>query len=105
MAGVDLTLCGEISNYKNIVIQIKENALKRINVQGNLMSSPSNLNVNRVLQNELNISTIDPPNYQPTLNSDKVLYPYRLGLDLTHSWRRTERAPWSSAVSTEPCTA
>ena len=30
MAGVDLTLCGEISNYKNIVTQIKENTLKRI---------------------------------------------------------------------------
>ena len=53
------------------------------------MSSLSNLYGNRVLQNELNISTIDPSNYQPTLNSDKVLNPYRLGLDLTvHEYQR-----------------
>ena len=83
MAGVDLTLCGEISNYKNIVTQIKENTLKRISPQSNLMSSLSNLNGNRALRNKLNISTIDPPSYQPTLKSDKVLNPYRLGLDLT----------------------
>ena len=75
----------EISNYKNIINQIRLKVLKRINPQSNLVSSPSNQNLNRVLQDELNISTttIDPPNYQPTHGGDKVLNSYRLGLDLT----------------------
>ena len=66
MAGVDLTLCGEISNYKNIVTQIKKNNLKRINPQSNLMSSPFNLNWKRALRNDLNISTIHRSSYLST---------------------------------------
>ena len=79
----DLTLCGEISYYKNIVNQIKQKALKGINPPSNLVSSPSNLNLNtnRVLQHELNIFTIDSPNYQSTHKSDKVLNPYRFELE------------------------
>ena len=89
MAGVDLTLCGEISYYKKIVNQIKQNVLKGINPPRNLVSFLSNLNLNRVLRHELNIFSLDPPNYQPTHNSDKVLNPYRLGLDLTvHEYQR-----------------
>ena len=85
LAKVEFTMYGEISNYKNIINQIRLKVLKRINPQSNLVSSPSNQNLNRVLQDELNISTttIDPPNYQPTHGGDKVLNTYRLGLDLT----------------------
>ena len=38
--------------------------------------------MNRVIQGELNISTIDPLTYLPAFNSGKVLNLYRLGLDL-----------------------
>ena len=38
-----------------------------------------------MIRGELNISSIDPPNYLPSADSDKVLNPYRLGLDLAVS--------------------
>ena len=38
--------------------------------------------MNRALQGELNISTIDPLTFLPVFNSEKVLNPYVLGLDL-----------------------
>ena len=40
---------------------------------------------NRAIQGELNISSIDPLTCLPGANSDKVLNPYRLGLDLAVS--------------------
>ena len=56
MAGVELTLCGRISNYKNVIIQIKEKILKRIETRSSSTSSPTNLSGNRAMQGELNIS-------------------------------------------------
>ena len=85
MAGVELTLCGRISDYKNVITLIIEKILKKIKTRGNLTSSPTNLSGNRVTRGELNISSIDPPNYLPGADSDKVLNPYRLGLDLAVS--------------------
>ena len=49
MAGVELTLCGRISDYKNVIIQIKEKILERIKTRSNLTSSPTNLSRNRVV--------------------------------------------------------
>ena len=49
MAGVELTLCGRISDYKNVIIQIKEKILERIKTRSNLTSSPTNLSRDRVV--------------------------------------------------------
>ena len=80
MTGVELSLCGRISDYKTKVALIKDKRLKKIKTRSNLISSPTNLSGNRVIRGELNISSIEPP-----IDSDKVLNPYRLGLDLAVS--------------------
>ena len=49
MAGVELTLCGRIYDYKNVIIQIKEKILERIKTRSNLTSSPTNLSRDRVV--------------------------------------------------------
>ena len=48
LAKVEFTMYGEISNYKNIINQIRLKVLKRINPQSNLVSSPSNQNLNKL---------------------------------------------------------
>ena len=42
MSGVELTLCGKISDYKNEILQIKEKVMERIKTQSNLISFPTN---------------------------------------------------------------
>ena len=80
MTGVDLSLCGRISNYKTDIARIQKKMLKKSESRSNLTSSPTSLRRNRMIRDELNISSIDPPT-----ESDQVLNPYRLGLDLTVS--------------------
>ena len=82
MAGVNLILCGEISNYKNLIAQIKENLLERIKAQSNVTSPPVHSSKNRVVRGELEISILDPPIGVLDHNRDKVFNSYRLGLDL-----------------------
>ena len=60
MLGVELTLCGQISDYKNVIVEIKEKIKERIKIQSNLTSSPAYLSKTRELRIELNISSIDP---------------------------------------------
>ena len=55
-------MCGEISNYETIINQIRRNAMKGINPQNDLAPSPPNRNQNRVFRDELDLSTIEPPN-------------------------------------------
>ena len=80
MTGVEISLCEGIIDYKTEIALIKEIMLKKITTRSNLTSSPTSLSGNRVIISELNISSIDPP-----VDSDKVLNPYRLGLDLAIS--------------------
>ena len=61
LARVVFPMCGEISNYKNIINRIKQNVMKEIDPQINLAPSPPNRNSDSVFRNELNLSTIDPP--------------------------------------------
>ena len=53
MSGVELTLCGRISDYKNVIFEIKEKVRERIKILSNLTSSPTNLSRNRGLQYSL----------------------------------------------------
>ena len=46
LARVDIPMCVEISNYKNIIVQIRRNALKGMDPQINLVHSPPNHNSN-----------------------------------------------------------
>ena len=57
-------MCGDISNYKKITKQIRQNGMKWIDSQNDLAPSPPNLNLDSVFCNVLNLSTIDPPNYR-----------------------------------------
>ena len=50
--------------------------------RSNLISSPTNFSGNRMIREELNLSSIGP-----SLDSVQVLNPYRVGLDLTVSQR------------------
>ena len=60
-ARVDIPMCREMSNYKNIKVRIRRNALKGIDPRIDLVPSPPNRNSECVFSNELNLSTIDPP--------------------------------------------
>ena len=62
LARVEFSKCGEISNYETIINQIRRNEMKGIDPQNDLAPSPPNPNLNRVYQDELNLSTIYPPN-------------------------------------------
>ena len=101
---IELTLCGKISDYKNVILQIKEKVLERIKTRSNISSSPTNLSRNRVVRGELNISSIDPPDCSPGFDSDKVSNPYRLGLDLAVSELSGDfdHYPTTDQISTEP---
>ena len=77
MTGVEISLCGRISDYKTDIARIKEKMHKKIKSRSNMTSSSTSLSGNRVIRGELNISSIDSP-----IDSDKDLNPYRLGLDL-----------------------
>ena len=61
LARVDFLICGEISNYKNIINQMRQNALIGIDLQISLAPSHPNPNSDSVFRNEMNMSTIDPP--------------------------------------------
>ena len=61
LARYDILMCREITNFKNIIVQIRRNALKGIDPQIDLAPSLPNRNSDSVFCNELNISTIDPP--------------------------------------------
>ena len=104
MSGVELTLCGRISDYKNVIIEIKEKGMERIKTRSNLTSSPTNLSRNRVLRDELNISSIDSPDYSTDIDSDRVLNPYRLGLNLAVSEHSGDfyYYPTMDQIGTEP---
>ena len=52
MLGVELTLCGQISDYKNVIVEIKEKIKERIKIQSNLTSSPTYLSKTRELRVE-----------------------------------------------------
>ena len=80
MTGVEISLCGRISDYKTDIARIKEKMLKKIKSQSNMISSLASLSGNRVIRGESHISTIDYP-----IDSNKFLNPYRLGLDLAVS--------------------
>ena len=59
---VEFSICGEISNYRNIINRIRQNAMKGIDPQKDLVPSPLNRNLDSVFRNELDLSTIDPSN-------------------------------------------
>ena len=80
MTGVEISLCGRISDYKTDIARIKEKMLKKIKSQSNMISSLASLSGNRVIRGESHISSIDSP-----IDSNKFLNPYRLGLDLAVS--------------------
>ena len=63
MSGVELTVCRRISDYRNVIAEIKMKIKERIKLQSNLTSSTKNLSKTRELSGELNISSIDPPDY------------------------------------------
>ena len=54
-----LFFCGEISNYKNIIVKLRQNTLEGIDPGIDLAPSPPNRN-KTVFHNELNLSTIGP---------------------------------------------
>ena len=68
----DLAMCGEISNYKAIIYQIRQNAMKGIDLQNDLAPSPPNRNLDSVLCNKLNLSTIYPPNNRMQKNLESI---------------------------------
>ena len=74
LARVEFSMCGEISNYKTIINQIRRNVMKGIDPQNDLAPSLPNHNLDSVFCNELNLSTIDPPNnrMQRTLENIEV---------------------------------
>ena len=57
-----------------------------------------------MVRGELNISSIDPPDFSPGIDRDKVLNQYRLGLDLTVSELSGDfdHYPTTDQISTEP---
>ena len=56
------------------------------------------------MRGELNISSIDPPDYSPGIYCDKVLNPYRLGLNLAVSEHSGDLGycPTMDQIGTEP---
>ena len=50
ITGVDLTLCGRISDYKTDVALIQKKMLKKSESQSNLTSSPTSISGNRVIR-------------------------------------------------------
>ena len=67
LARVEVSMSGKISNYETIINQISRNAMKGIDPHNDLGPSPTNHNLNRVFCDELNLSTIDPPNIRKDL--------------------------------------
>ena len=61
LARVEFTMCGEISNYKTIINQVRQNAKNGIVLHNDLAPSLPNRNLDSVFGNELSLSTIDPP--------------------------------------------
>ena len=87
LARVDIPKCGEISNYKNIIMRIRWNMVKGIDLQIDLARFSPNGNSDSVLNSELNLSTIDPPSnrMQRTLEiieiEDQNLYGSQSNID------------------------
>ena len=72
LARVKFSMCGKISNYKTIINQIRQNAMKGIDPQNDLAPSPPNHNLDSVFCNKLNLSTIDPPNNRMQRPSENI---------------------------------
>ena len=92
---------------KNVIVEIKEKIKERIKIQSNLTSSPTNLSKTRELRGELNISSIDPPDfshYSPDINSDQVLNPKRLRLNhaVSENSGDIDYYPTMDQIVTEP---
>ena len=65
-------MCGEISNYKTIINQIRQNLLKGIDPQNDIAPSSTNRNLDSVFYNKLNLSTIDSPNNRMQRNLENI---------------------------------
>ena len=61
MTGVEISLCGRISDYKTDIAQIKEKMIKKIESRSNMTSFPTSLSGSREIRGELNISSMNPP--------------------------------------------
>ena len=61
MIGVNISICERIADYKTDITKIKDSLIKRMELQRNLKSTPTNLHGMRMIREELNLSFIDPP--------------------------------------------